>query len=289
MIKKNKIYFCFLLSVTICRLSALDLSSSFNIGNFGFDNDMSNSSMGVLWGSSIIAEQKISDNFIFSGGAVADDVSGNRMESRIIFNSSYFIVGLGPSVASVNNGQFQLKPALNGFVTIKKDGKFSFSTEIYSTMGNLSDRENDYSQLEASIALSLNIPGALCTFTVESRQFSQFSIDSLSVISKTTDRYSNYELEADLHKKNIPFHVILTLGYKNHKRLFPVNDPSGRTMMGIGTAFIGAGTRVNIGKKIVLQAGIDSGLYNFTLSEELSPTDLPAYLFDLHTTFTYRF
>lgn len=290
MYKKNKLFFCFLFFLLYqSRLIALDLSTNFNITNLGFNNNMNSSSLGLLWGGSIIAEQEVTDNFFFSGGIIANDVSGNRMESRLIFKSNYFIVGLGPALASLNNGQIQLKPALSGFLAIKKDGKFSFSTELYSTLGNLSDRENDYSQLETSIALSLYIPGAICTFSAAAYQFTKFSIDDLSTISKSTDKLNNFKLEADLYKKNIPFHLIITLGYKSYKRLFPQNDSAGRTMMGIGSVFFGAGTSVNIGKNMILHGGVDSGIYNFTLSDVPAPDELPAYLFNIHTTFTYKF
>lgn len=289
MISGKKIFFYFFILSAFSNLSSWDLTTSVNISNFGFSREMSESSLGLAWGSTIEIVHDLDEQFQFSGGAIVDDVTGNRIDSRLIFRSPYIIVGMGPSIASFNKNQIQLKPAVNGIVLIKKDGIFSFSTEIYSTLGNLSDRKNDYSQLQTSLRLALNIPGAICTFIIENRQFTLFSTDSSSIIAKNTDIYSLYALEADLFKKSIPFHLILTLGYKNFKRLFPVNDSSGRTMMGIGSAFAGVGTVVDIGKKMRLNVTLDSGLYNFTLNDQLAITDLPDFLFNIELSLTYRF
>ncbi len=289
MIQKKYIIFYIFIIYNTYTISSLDLTTSFNIGNLGFSSDMSESAQGVIWGTSIIAEEKLSEIYFFSGGAIVDDVSGNRLESVLTYNGKYIELGMGPALASINNSQLQLKPAIKGILTIKKVGKFNLTTEIYSTLGNLSDSDTDYSQLETSLELAINVPGAICTFMFSNRQFTQFLTDSSFPVSKISDRYSTYALETVIHKKNIPFHLILTMGYKSYKRIFPTSDSEGRELAGIGSVFIGAGTRVSIGKKMFLNASIDSGLYNFSLSDEVTISDLPAYLFDLSLSFTYRF
>lgn len=289
MIQKKIIFFYLIFIYNTYTISSLNLTTSFNIGNLGFSSDMNESSQGVIWGTSIIAEEKLNEIYYFSGGVVFDDVSGNRIESLLSYNSKYIELGMGPTLASINNSQLQLKPGIKGLLTVKKVGKFDLTTEIYSTLGNLSDSESDYSQLETSLELAINIPGAICTFIISNRQFTQFSTDSSSLVSKTSDSYSTYALEADIYKKNIPFHLFLTLGYKSVKRVFPTNDSEGRELAGIGSIFIGMGTRVSIGKRMLLNASIDSGLYNFSLNDEATITDLPAYLFDSSLSFTYRF
>ena len=289
MFKKKSILFYLLIVLNLQILSSLELSTTFNIGNMGFDIDRTTSVPALNWGINFIAKYNINEQFLFSGGVIVDELTGNRLETQLSYNSKYFQVGIGPSLASFNNSQLQLKPALNGYATFKVDGQLYLRSEIYSTIGNLSDPNTDYSQLYASLSFGLHIPSAICTFSVDSKQFTQFNIDSSSVLSKTSDIYSTYKLEADIHKKGIPFHLILTLGYKNIQRFFPLNDPLGRTMAGIGSAFIGIASNVEITKRISLNAGLDSGLYNFTLSNEIAPTDLPLYLFKTYLTFTYTF
>ncbi len=267
----------------------LDLTTSFNIGNLGLQKNMASSTPGMIWGSSILVEQKINEQFFFMGGIIVDDIIGNKLDSRISYKTTYLELGLGPSMASINNDQFQLKPALNGYIEIKKEGYFFISGEIYSTIGNLSDSVKDYSQLSTTLSLGLYIPGAICIFSFGNEQYSTFNTSITSVVSKTTDLNSFYQLEADLYKKNVPFNLILKMGYKSFKRIFPANDVEGRTIAGIGSVFIGLGTRINIGRKIVLEAGIDSGLYNFTLSDVLNTPDIPVFIFDTNISFKYKF
>ena len=286
----NKIiFFTLILSFNIGLLQALDLSSTFNIGNLGFSSNNTSSTPHVIWGVSVTGKEDISDSIAFSGSVINDEISGNRLDSRLIFKSTYVIVGIGPSIATFNNGQLQPKPAINAIATVQKEGVFFLTSEIYSTFGNLSDPANDYSQLETSIALGFNVPNAICTFSFRNKQYTQFHTDSSALVAKTTDLQTLYQMEADIHKKNIPFHLLITLGFKSIQRLFPSNDPAERSLAGIGSAFIGVGTIVKISKTLVLQAGIDSGLYNFSLSEELTPEELPLYLFNTFLTATYTF
>lgn len=286
--KKSLFFFIFLL-INIINISALDLTAGFNIGNLGFNIDRSSSSMALIWGTSIVAEHKIDANFHFSGGFFIDDITGMRIDSQLRYKSRYFEIGVGPSIASINNNQIQIKPAINGFVQVKIDGLFFLSTEIYSTIGNLSDLAADYSQLQTTLSLGFYIPGAICILSAENKQFSQFNRDSSSIESKTTDLYSIYKLEADIHKKNIPFHLILAFGYRDLQRIFPANDPDGRTLAGVGSAFIGVATKIDLGKRFILNAGIDSGIYNFTLSDVITPDELPIYLFNTFISLTYKF
>jgi len=289
MINQKKLFFYLFLIINTFFLFPLDLSTSFNIGNMGFTNDVTASQQGIVWGANVIAEHQIDNQFLFTGKLNIDEVTGNRIDSRLTFIHKYFQIGLGPSLAAINNGQFQLKPAINALVSVKKDGLFHMTAEIYSTIGNLSDPLTDYSQLESSLAFGLNIPGAISTFSIANKQFTYFDRDAASTISKTTDLFSLYQLQSDIHKKNIPFHLILTLGYKSIERIYPVSDAMGRTKAGIGSAFIGLGTRINIGKKIILSAGLESGLYNFSLSDEITAADLPSFLFNAFTSVKYEF
>lgn len=270
-------------------LGALDLEAGFFIGNMGFNSNIQSNDMSVTWGFETKATQRISDDFTFSGGILRDDIMGNRMDSRIQFNSPYILLSVGPSIATINNSSLELKPAINGSVTIRKEGLISFSVEMYSTLGGLSDKDSDYAQTRGSIALGLNIPGAICTFSVDSRHYSRYNENSVSSASITEDIQSTYMMEADLFKKNIPFNLLISLGYISTKRIYPADDPDTRDMAGFGTVFIGAGTKVRINRKIELKALLDSSLYSFSLSDTLGVSDIPPYLFRIQTVFTYRF
>ncbi len=268
-------------------LFSLDLNVDFNLGNLGFTNERSESTIGVIWGTKVSLNHQISENFLLSGGIIIDEIYGNKIDSNIAFTSKYINIGIGPSLAAINNSQIQIKPALNGYFTVKKDGLIFFTSKIYSTFGNLSDRINDYSQLETTLEIGFYIPNALCRFTINSKQFSLFVHDSSSIVEKTSDIYSIYRLEADIHKKNMPFHLIISFGYRDLQRIFPINDTKEKA--GIGSAFIGVKTKFTIRKKIELTFGIDSGLYNFSLSDEIAPSDLPVFLFNSFASFRYIF
>lgn len=268
---------------------SLDVNIAYNMGNLGFSSDRGSSELSVDWGASINAAEKINDFLHFYGGVISDEISGNRLSTAIVVESTFFIVGMGPCISSFNNNQLQLKPGINGYAAVKKNEVFLFEAGIYSTLGNLSDQKNDYSQIAASLSFRLYIPGGVCTFSYSNRQFSKFITDSNSATTETTDTFSTYMLEADIYNNNFPFHLLLSLGYKNIKRIFPINDTAERTMSGIGSVFIGVGTSIKISARIYLKAGVESGLYNFTLSKEIAPSDLPDYLFNAYAAFTYKF
>lgn len=287
MIFSRRIIVVLLFFSTALSLSSLDLEAGFFIGNMGFNRDMNSNSTSLIWGFTAGAREKINDTFSVSGNIVRDDIMGHRMDSSLIFTSPYVLLSLGPSFATINNSSLEIKPALNGSVSIRKEGLISFTAEMYSTLGGLSDRDSDYTQTSGSLSLGFRIPGAICTFSAESRHYTRYSDSSSSSSSVTEDIQSTYMLEADMFKKNIPFNLLISLGYISTRRIFPSDDPDSRDNAGIGTIFIGAGTKVRIGKKINLKVLLDSSLYSFSLSDTLSASDIPVYLFRVQTVFTY--
>jgi hypothetical protein len=282
-------FFSYIIFFSLQNVFSLDLTADFNISNMGLDLDKTSSQMASVWGTFISAEQKINNDFLFNAAVFVDDVTGNRLDTSLTFLSKYFILGAGPSIAFFNDSQYQLKPAINAFALFKKEGSFFLSTGYYTTLGNLSNPDSDYSQVMTHISFGLTIPGAICTFSIENKQFSWFETDSSSTVSKTTDTYSIYQMEADIYKKNIPFHILIAMGYKEIQRIYPVDDSEGRSSAGVGSLFIGAGTIINFNNNKIFKVRLDSGLYNFTLSDEIAITELPDYLFNLKASFTYRF
>lgn len=289
MFKNKSLFFYILIFFTLQNSYSLNLTTSFNLGNLGFNRDSSSSEMATTWGTEFLAKQSVDKNFSLIGGLIIDDITGNRMDSKLVFSGRYFQIGLGPSIASFNNSLYQVKPGINGSFLVKKEGSFFLMTKLYSSIGNLSDQYSDYSQMTTYLAFGFYVPGALCTFSVENKQFSRFETKSDSTISKTTDVYYAYQLEADIHKKNIPFHIVMTMGYKDLQRIFPEADPSGRSTAAVGSVFIGIGTIINFNRHIMFRATAENGLYNFSYNDEIANTDIPDYLFNIKSSLVYKF
>lgn len=262
-----------------------DFRTGFSAGNLSFGKDSLSDSSSFQWGAYSEFSYNVEDRLNLSGSVVKDDLSGNRLDTALSFETAYAGISLGPSFASFNNSQSEMKPGINGSVYIRKQGLISFSADMYTTLGKLADPSYDYSQSRTGIELSVKIPGALTTFSIVNSRYSRFSGNAAS---ETSDIKTVYQLETAMFKEEIPFQLILSLGYKSMKRLFPADDPLSRVSSGFGSVFVGAGTVVMIGKKMELEILLDSGLYSFPLGG-LTYNDLPGYLFELSSSFSYRF
>jgi len=282
---------CLLLTffiVAVPHAFSIDLTTAFSIGNGGFSKDPLLSELAPVWGFMSGISFKANENISVSGELFRDDLAGNMMNSRLIYTNSYFQISIGPSFAAFNNKDRRLKPGINSSISVRKEGLIGFTASFYTTLGGFSDRESDYVQKRTNLSLDLNIPGALCTFSFNSGFFSRYGTYS-SYLSLTKDIESVYKLEADLYKEGIPFDLLISLGYKNNKRLYPTNDAEGRDKASYGHLFFGVGTSIRIGEKLVLRAMIENSLYSLSLSESLPPESIPAYLFKVDTEVVYRF
>lgn len=269
-------------------LASADITTGFTLSNGGFNTDPQSADLSLVWGFSTGTGYDINDLLSASVEVSREDLTGNFINSRLSYTGTHVLISAGPSFAFLNNGESRIKPAINSSAAVRKEGLFCLSASYFSTIGGLSDRDSDYTQSQVNVSLSLNIPGAICTFSFENSQFSRYG-DYSNYLSLTKDGRSVYQMEADLYRKNIPFNLLISLGYKSNRRVFPSDDADSRDTAAYGHIFVGAGTIVRIGKKFELKALMDYSLYSFSLSGDLPADIIPDFLFKVETEFIYKF
>lgn len=269
-----------LLSLMPVSLGATELTASFNLGNLGFDRNATSAQQALQWGTAGGVLYQIDERISLSAEILRDDLTGYRMNGTFSYTTPYGGISIGPSFSSFNNGQGEVKPGINGTLSVGVQGVFCFEASMYTSLGEISQREYDYDQKDIFIKSGFNIPGAITTLSLERKQYRRYEGD---LSSWTADRTSRYALMTDLYKKNIPFHLLLDLGYKSTER------ESSSGYAGIGSVFIGVGTLFNIGSRMELTLTMDSGLYSFSLSDSISPEEISPFLFEIASSITYRF
>jgi hypothetical protein len=205
-------------------LHALDLQLSGGAGNLAFDTERENS-LGAgggqfepnLYPFGILRlEGEYSDRINFFAAYERDPVLRNRLLANIGVSFSFMKLEFGPFIGLFNTEERPLGPGIAAALRLEFPGICFGSLKTASTIGSLAAPPGDFVQEAGEISLGFWVPHVICTFSINSKGFTQRKTDALLI----KDEHTRYQFQADVFSKNVPYTIRVDMGYQILKRSY---------------------------------------------------------------------
>ncbi|MFA6507353.1 MAG: hypothetical protein WCT14_14740 [Treponemataceae bacterium] len=268
--------------LTINSASALELSSSFALGNLSFDNTAA-SSIGMAgdafagtwtYGGFLSAAEKIGDSVSFSAGFERDSILRNVVFTRVGFDAGFAKLSVGPFFGPFNAEGSVLSSGISTNLRLEMPGVIFGSFRSDSTIGAGLAAPGDYVQERSEVLIGFWVPSIMISARLASQSFTYKKASDLT----TVDERTRYEFVADTFKKNVPYTIRLNIGYENLKRSY-VGATSATTYVDeLGAAILGLETSMQFSDVIRVSIGAEGALYAWGIGDLGSPaTSLPFF------------
>jgi hypothetical protein len=265
---------------------ALDIGASFSLGNLGFATDRlitdtafpgTASFLGpYLWGLNLSAAQPLSDNLRFEAGFIVDPVLRNLSYTLISYTEKIITVGVGPFFGFFNllpDGRgVLLKPGITTEVKVELPGIAFVRFRSDSSIGGQLVSPGSYLQERGDVGIGFYVPNAICSLNLETRSFTQM-LDTYQVVDSITE----YSLRTQIFQKNVPYRILLSLGYLTQSRTY-LDTPS---VVHALNSIVGEGTLdFPVAPYLTLSATFTGSIYDFSGVAPLATAVKPAFLFN---------
>ncbi len=265
----HRFYFLFLISALFFTadpgLSAMEVTTEFDLGNLAFHRDYSLSRTtfnggDFPWGISVYGREEITDALSIRGGFRRDPVLQNLTAAAITYDDTYFSVSGGPFFGTFNTRATYLKPGLSSSLTLRWPGVLFFTLRADSSIGVRMVEEGDYLQERSDLALGYYIPNAVCRLYMTSKKYVEKKTPGEKVLSS-----EEYMFEADIHKKNVPYRIILSTGYHQMSKSFV--KPAETTTYTVGSIMFNSDFHYSFSDAFSAFVKIDNTVYSFPLGD----------------------
>ncbi|MDR0601737.1 MAG: hypothetical protein LBG42_05085 [Treponema sp.] len=143
-----------------------------------------------------------------------DQVLRNRVTGGVELDFSFIRIEAGAVLGPFNTGEKPLNPGASGGLTLEWPGILFGTIRGSSTLGSSLSVPGDYIQETGEIALGFWVPNVVCTFSLSSAAFSSRFNETLIV----KDERTRWQFSADVHAKNVPYTIIVNMGYQSLER-----------------------------------------------------------------------
>jgi hypothetical protein len=201
------------------KLPALELRLLGGMGNLAFDPAGETSLSAAAkrfepylypWGL-ISLEGKFSEQMDFQAAYERDPLLGNRIIANVGIRFNAIRLGFGPFISPFNTKEQPLSTGITSTLSFEFPGILFGSVQTASTFGSLAVLPGDYVQQTGELALGFWVPYVVCTFSINTKNFSQRKNDILL----TTDKHIRYQFRADIFTKNVPYTIHIDMGFQS--------------------------------------------------------------------------
>jgi len=251
-----------LLAACAAPVFSLDVGIEEWTGNLGFQtsrtvDDTSFPGANYFWGLSVYGTQSISDAISIETSFYMDPILRNTTYTLFNYKADFLTVGFGPFFGLFNDATTLMKSGISTSVRLEVPGILYFSLRSDSSIGGELVQSGDYLQSRNDISCGLYLPNAILALSLNSRSFEQ-KTDAADIIDSLTE----YSLSTDVYKKNIPYHVIVTVSYQTLSRSF-IDSSATTTSATLNSVILGAEVDLTISSSLLVKAGIEGNVYSF--------------------------
>ncbi|MDR2144051.1 MAG: hypothetical protein LBP29_06755 [Treponema sp.] len=283
----KKILFCaaFCLAAVLC-LGGMELTVLGGLGNASFDtkstSPMGNGEFeGTLYPFvRMRLDETVSDSVEFSGTMERDPILKNRLGAEAKISAGLFAVSAGPVLGLFNSGESVIRPGVQAGITFELPGIVFAALNAGSTFGS-PESEGDYEARHGRLELGFWLPNIVNTLSISEKNYDSREKENLDVRNKIL----RYHYSADVYAKNVPYRVVLNLGYQTLTRSI-VNRAAFTVEEDVyNIIFLGAETSFNVRPNLRLIFGGETPVYSWG-KKPLTKKD-KLILFEAYAGFTY--
>jgi hypothetical protein len=258
----RSIVLCAALAASAGPLFGLDIGAEGWFGNLGFATNRSISDArfpgaSYFWGLSLSGSQALTDAISFETGFTSDQILRNTCYTLFDYRADFLTVGFGPFFGLFNDLGTLLKSGISTSVRVELPGIVFASFRSDSSIGGELVQKGDYFQSRNDISFGVYLPNVICTLSLNSRSFEQ-KAKAYNVVDELTE----YSFSTDIYKKNVPYRVIVTVGYQSLSRSF-IDSDGNATAATLDSVILGTEVDISVTKDLLLKTGIEGNVYSF--------------------------
>lgn len=209
-------FFVAMILFSLCtgHLHALEIDGVFHLGNLGFaqtraSTDASFTGADFFWGGALSVVQDISESFLVEVGTYRDLILGNTLTSSFKYRTDYFTLGIGTYLGFFNSTSYALKSGVSTDVQLELPGIVIMSVHTENSLGSTLRDLGDYIQTRNAITLGFYVFNAICTLSMDSKEFS-LNAGALQTVDGLTD----YSFRIQVYEKNVPLRFNFAFSYQ---------------------------------------------------------------------------
>jgi hypothetical protein len=273
----------FVLILTAAAAAAFGFETiiEYHTGHLGFVSDRSSDETAFKgtdfpWGLSLYARNRISEAMGIETGVEYDPVLRYTAYTRLSYHSSMFTLGVGPFFGLFNTTGTTLRSGIVASVRFELPGIMFIEFRSDNSIGGWMAEPGDYTQERSQISLGWYMKNAICSLNLETSGFSELRTGGLTVHDDLTE----YMFKADLFKKNVPYTLLIALGYRQLEKSFV--GAGGTTVHGLGSLVVGTKLTARFTRHLSAYADLVSSVYSFGMNDLFGvPIDPARFLFTL--------
>ncbi|MDR1286940.1 MAG: hypothetical protein LBK08_04950 [Treponema sp.] len=200
-----------------------------------------------------------------------DPVLRNRVTAGLALDFSFVQVEAGMILSPFNTAEKILSPGAAGGLTFEWPGVVFGTVRGSSTLGSSLSFPGDHIQETGEIILGFWVPNVVCSFSFSSAVFSRRFGDFII----TRDERTRYQFSADVYAKNVPYTILVNMGYQSLKRSYtPAGFASGFTDTEadeLKSVYLGAEGTWRIITDLRILAGVEMPVYSWGKIPMLAP------------------
>jgi hypothetical protein len=260
-----RVFAAFLCAIAAAQASAIEIGAEFAMTNLGFpwaqvapiptaDPPNANS---FIYGGGFTTSQALSESVKISTSYYLDEIQRSLLDAKIVYSTGILEIGFGPQFGVFNDIARPLTAGISSSIKLEVPGVIFASLRNSSSLGQSLGAIGDNSQERNRIGAGIYVRNAICTLSMDSRKFQIRQAADLV----TTDTLIDYAFEADIFKKNQPFNIVLSLGYRTASKEYM--GPLASAKDSLGAFVLGTKLKLRPHQSVSILLGFDSGVYTF--------------------------
>jgi hypothetical protein len=250
---------------------AVDIGADFIMTNFGFPWEQTvpfgptarPSPASFLYGGGGFVKQSLTETLSIATAYRLDPLSRSWLSAMVSYSAGALEIGLGSQFGVFNNLTRPLTAGLSSSIKVEIPGLIFASVQNSSSLGQTLGAVGDNSQEFNDIRVGWYVRNAICSAILRTEKYQERREAGLV----TTDSVADYIFQVDIFKKNQPYNIILTLGYKTTAREWIQSGVP--TKDSLGSMILGTRLKLRPAPYLELDLGLESGVYTFGFDDLL--------------------
>jgi hypothetical protein len=261
---RRNIIFLLLCIYSLTLAYSLELDTNFTYSNIFLERDRiaADSDFPVStypFNAEAVFTQPTGDDIGYRVGYRYDQILRNMLYGSAYFRSGLIEAEVGAFTGFLNTSTDIITPGISTTIGITLPGIFFGEIRSDRSITSILTGSGSYTQEISGFSAGFFARNAIVSFNFDQKTF--------QLADDTIFRESAYELETNIFAKNIPYQIILAMGYLETSKYFPTNEKHG-----LGSIYLKTGITVEAGKSSVFYAELLSTFFAFGTQDLLGTT-----------------
>lgn len=252
--------FAFLIFTT-GNLLAIEVGALFSMGNLtlGDRTETTSTISGTTfpWSIEVTGTEKLNDMFTLEAGFYRDPILRNTAYTLFTYQIDFLHIGVGPFFGIFNSTGTILKSGIVTSLRIEVPGITFVEFRSDSTIGGRLVSPGEYLQSRSDVSAGFYLRNAIMSVNLRSKEFIE-----KTATGELIDKQVDYEFQTNIFQKNVPYRILLTLGYRTlTKSWVPASGTT--TTHTLNSILIGTKFDLALSDNFSLIGDLESSVYNF--------------------------